>query len=255
MQKLIKKIFLAYILCHPGLYSQNQPLDSKWQEEQKSNIESTPVYFFTQLFRLNHAIQSQVIYYVDVQNTSLTKKSILFTYKAMHARKVSLVSNAYQYAKVHMTRNPQGIWFYIMPFDNRVKDTGGKIEYQYLVDNVLDSGEQGEAHLLMIDICCSFKKQGLTIVDLHNEYSNTVSFKLYAPNAKQVSLIGNFNSWDARLDIMKKTKNGYFEYTKHFVKGDYVYLYRIDNKLNQDHHHNSKKHHPIYGVVSHFIIQ
>ncbi|WP_242745512.1 hypothetical protein [Allobaculum sp. Allo2] len=35
-----------------------------------------------------------------------------------------------------------------------------------------------------------------------------IAFRVYAPNAKAVSVIGDFNSWDETEDVMKKDENG-----------------------------------------------
>jgi 1,4-alpha-glucan branching enzyme len=36
-----------------------------------------------------------------------------------------------------------------------------------------------------------------------------VAFRLWAPNAHQVALVGTFNSWDASRHLLEREGNGY----------------------------------------------
>lgn len=59
---------------------------------------------------------------------------------------------------------------------------------------------------------------------------NEISFKLYAPNAQTVNLVGTFNDWDKSADVMKKNSHGVWECLKDLPDGNYNYKYLIDGE-------------------------
>ena len=65
-------------------------------------------------------------------------------------------------------------------------------------------------------------------------YKKGFIFRLYAPNAKEVEIIGDFNNWQGNNHKMKKIDNrGIFELYIDNVNGDYqVYKYNIFTKNN-----------------------
>ncbi|WP_230267292.1 1,4-alpha-glucan branching protein GlgB [Allobaculum fili] len=60
-----------------------------------------------------------------------------------------------------------------------------------------------------------------------------IAFRVYAPNAKAVSVIGDFNSWDETEDVMKKDENGVWMATVKNAKPGEAYLYQITSKNGQ----------------------
>src|SRR5690349_19851952 len=40
--------------------------------------------------------------------------------------------------------------------------------------------------------------------------ANGVAFRVWAPNARQVALVGTFNAWDTRRHVMQQEDNGYW---------------------------------------------
>lgn len=61
-----------------------------------------------------------------------------------------------------------------------------------------------------------------------------VLFAVWAPSAKRVSVIGNFNSWDGRRHVMRRREcGGIWElFVPHLVEGEY-YKYEIVNQAGQ----------------------
>jgi 1,4-alpha-glucan branching enzyme len=55
-----------------------------------------------------------------------------------------------------------------------------------------------------------------------------VYFSLYAPDAREVYLVGSFNNWDPTSLTMKMDKKGQWKKTLTLQKGDYEYRYIID---------------------------
>ena len=56
---------------------------------------------------------------------------------------------------------------------------------------------------------------------------NGVRFRVYAPNAKNISVIGTFNDWDEKASKMKKDKRGIWECFVEGAKNQDSYKYRV----------------------------
>ena len=66
-------------------------------------------------------------------------------------------------------------------------------------------------------------------------YKNGYIFRVFAPNALQVQVVGDFNAWDGSKHIMNKVDNrGIYELYVKEINSDYqVYRYNILTKSNQ----------------------
>lgn len=62
--------------------------------------------------------------------------------------------------------------------------------------------------------------------------SNRVAFALHAPGKRFVSLVGDFNGWDAGADRMNLGTNGTWWIVKELPPGRYAYQYRIEDQLS-----------------------
>jgi 1,4-alpha-glucan branching enzyme len=61
-----------------------------------------------------------------------------------------------------------------------------------------------------------------------------VSFTLKAPEAGEVTLAGDFNSWDRRKHTMKKNVDGVWSKTLVLPPGRYEYKYLIDGRWHEN---------------------
>ena len=62
-----------------------------------------------------------------------------------------------------------------------------------------------------------------------------VTFSLPAEDAKQVSVVGNFNEWNTEAVTLKKLKNGTFKGTVDLVKDNsYEFRYVVDGTYVND---------------------
>ena len=61
-----------------------------------------------------------------------------------------------------------------------------------------------------------------------------VAFKISAPNAKDVRLAGDFNSWDASSTALKKSNNGVWTRDLTLKSGRYEYKYLVDGQWQKD---------------------
>ena len=61
-----------------------------------------------------------------------------------------------------------------------------------------------------------------------------IKFEYPAPEAMEVSLVGNFNQWDSRANPMKKDKKGIWKVTLPLEQGRYEYRFIADGTWEND---------------------
>jgi 1,4-alpha-glucan branching enzyme len=59
-------------------------------------------------------------------------------------------------------------------------------------------------------------------------------FKLYAPQAKKVSVVGSFNKWDQKADPAKKDTKGNWSVKVSLKPGSYEYKFFVDGNWMND---------------------
>jgi len=64
--------------------------------------------------------------------------------------------------------------------------------------------------------------------------SRTAEFKFYAPQAKKVSVAGNFNNWDTRKLSAKKDSKGNWIAKASLKPGRYEYKFFVDGSWMND---------------------
>ena len=50
-------------------------------------------------------------------------------------------------------------------------------------------------------------------------FGRKVLFRIKAPDSRNISLVGSFNSWNSEIDVMEKNEKGYFEIEKYLLAG------------------------------------
>lgn len=68
----------------------------------------------------------------------------------------------------------------------------------------------------------------------HKKKLKKAQFSLYAPQANEVFLLGDFNQWDSKKHQMKKEKPGVWEKTVLLTPGTHEYKYIVDGKWQED---------------------
>ncbi len=61
-----------------------------------------------------------------------------------------------------------------------------------------------------------------------------MTFKISAPDAKDVRLAGDFNLWDASSASLKKSKGGVWKRELALKSGRYEYKYLVDGQWQKD---------------------
>ena len=73
-----------------------------------------------------------------------------------------------------------------------------------------------------------------------NTKRRKVNFKIWAPEAKTVSLMGTFNQWNAKTHLMKKDADGCWHKSIMTIPGRYEYRYLVDGKWENDPTNNNR---------------
>jgi 1,4-alpha-glucan branching enzyme len=68
----------------------------------------------------------------------------------------------------------------------------------------------------------------------------TIEFKLVAPDAKDVYLVGEFNDWNTSQYRLRRYKNGTFKKKLQLKPGRYQYLFLVDGEWRTDPKHREK---------------
>ena len=72
----------------------------------------------------------------------------------------------------------------------------------------------------------------------------SVEFSLYAPEAREVFLVGDFNNWDGTAYRMRKFKDGICKKSVKLKPGRYEYLFLVDGEWWTDPKNDLRQHNP-----------
>ncbi len=262
--KIIACQLLFYVTFSGAAWSYSS--DVLTQPDVKEHIRT---YYPKHLSRLRQAVKPRLIRYIDSRNYKrygrLAVEGILFTYKNPRAKQVYLATDIDKFNRRSMIRNERGVWYTILiPEEYREKKYRKKLRYKFWVDglfqhdathqNYEDDMANGVISFFYLNDESIRPEQGALQIQNAASYGKKVVFRIYAPNARNVSLLASFNGWNTELDPMKKTAEGYFVIEKVLAPGEYIYLYKIDGTTTVDKHNLTLKYHPVYGRTSYLKI-
>ena len=78
------------------------------------------------------------------------------------------------------------------------------------------------------------KKETGKDVKTKKSANEKVIFEYSAPEAREVSLTGDFNGWDTRTNPMKRDRNGLWKTTLPLSPGRYEYRFLVDGQWEND---------------------
>jgi 1,4-alpha-glucan branching enzyme len=161
---------------------------------------------------------------------------ILFTYKNRKATDVRIAGNFSRWQQVPMRRNENGVWYYFL---DEYQSHRRVIKYKYVVDSLWISDPYNYEKIddgtgSFISLVTNSKKSFSRHLSYRILGNNRVEFRIYRPEAKFISLVGDFNNWNPENDILKKGENGVWSIIKHIPSGSYLYRYIIDGSWMQD---------------------
>ncbi len=221
-----------------------------------SNHREIPMYYYSLKF-LKKADSPVITRMVRVDKISSGKKilskGILFTYKNRKALDVKIGGNFNFWNPESMQRSDNGVWYFFLEGERAQK----KIEYKLNVDGIWITDPKNRNRM---DDCSgsyiSFvhfqkdregKQISYRLVD-----NRTVEFRIYNPQAKLISLVGDFNHWNPENDLLQKGTDGIWRLRKRLPAGTFRYRYIIDGEWSAD-LYNSRSASDSSGEICSFI--
>lgn len=249
------------------------PVTSAWAMEypeyssailEGGKTQSIRTYEYRHLQLLRKPVIPRAIHYIHSGNrhgsAGMGVRGILFTHKDERASLVKFVGSQNRYKPISMKRNRYGIWYLVLEIpDYKIIEHKKEIRYKFMVDSlyVLDHTHENRKEVTGGGISVYYLTQqdmspvqGYIITNKKVSYGKEVLFRVHAPQAYSVSLMGSFNLWNQNMDIMKKDTQGWFTIYKVLAPGEYVYAFQVDSQLIPDQNNRVQKKHPIFKTVS-----
>jgi len=196
------------------------------------------VYYYT-LSQLKNAGSPENIRVLITDNLARGKSVIadglLFTYKDRKAEKVLISGNFSSWKMINMTRGKDGVWFYFLSNDL----FAGKVEYKFNVDglwtedpyNIFKQDDKKGSYLSLAE---NNTPPDGKFVTYKVTSKNMILFRTYRPQARMISLVGDFNGWNPEHDLMKRGYDGIWRLEKRLSAGVYRYKFIVDGEWVPD---------------------
>ncbi len=206
-----------------------------------SRPDQLPEVQYDRLNHLRNANPPEKIRLVMPQNVGTGRLAVqdglLFTYKDRKAGKVSIAGNFTTWKLRRMDRGKDGVWFYFLP-EADYPDLN-KVEYKFNVDglwtddpyNISREDDRAGSYISTTDLEHAPENKFVTYKMIKK---NTVQFRIYKPDARIISLVGDFNGWNPENDLMKKGTDGIWRLDKRLASGTYRYKFIIDGEWLPD---------------------
>jgi hypothetical protein len=95
----------------------------------------------------------------------------------------------------------------------------------------------------------------MPIIENTKDIVKKTTFKYYNPGAKEVNFVCSIDNWNHYSHPMKKNNNGFWEITKYYTSGTYLYYFLVDGEKNIDVENPNKFWNKKNGQVSYFVIE
>lgn len=203
-----------------------------------------PVEYAHNLYKLSDSNAPRHIALVDADKAPDGQKpianGILFTYKNRKANTVSIAGDFSDWSPTAMKRSINGVWYYFLPSNETVSgNSGDYVRYKFWVDGILIPDpknpfkeiDEAGSFISLNRAPKAYRSNHITFVVKDR---NMVEFRFYSPNAKLISLVGDFNNWNPENDLMVKGSDEIWRLTKRLSQGTYRYLYMIDGIATLD---------------------
>jgi len=166
---------------------------------------------------------------------SAVESGVLITYKNWKAKDVKIAGDFSFWDSINMSRSNYGVWYAFLTKLNKTKVT----RYKLIVDgtwtsdpmNIEKEDDGLGSYVSVIEPFFHTDKEKLTYRIIGRDQ---VEFRIYKPNAKFVSIVGDFNNWNPENDLLSKRKNGVWSLKKKLSPGIYKYKYIIDDNWSVD---------------------
>jgi len=204
-----------------------------------SRPDSLPEVDYQKLLLLKQAGPPERIKLIMPQNIAtgrpVVSDGLLFTYKSRKAGKVSIAGNFSSWRPRGMERGREGVWiFFLADYD-----FSGKVDYKFNVDGLWTEdpwnvSREDDRYGSYISTALLEEPRENRFVSYKMLKNSTVLFRTYRPDARLISLVGDFNGWNPENDLMKKGADGIWRLEKRIAPGTYRYKFIIDGKWLPD---------------------
>ncbi|WP_061224520.1 carbohydrate-binding module 48 [Leptospira weilii] len=215
-------------------------------------VEKEKIYYYWQMEKLKKAVAPRYIRYIDsalsLETGKLLNRGILFTFEGIENEEVSICGNFSLWRCIPLKKNSHGVFYIVHNPESRdtIREELKILEYKFRVDGLFthdpsnpDSAEDGNGSLVsrLIAIPSGPDKLATTRILEDSPYEEleyrTVEFRIYAPDAEMITLVGDFNHWDPEEDVLRKD-NEVFTLIKKMKPGNYLYNFVQDGKIILD---------------------
>lgn len=194
-------------------------------------------YYDLRLFK--KAIQPQEIEIIKIKKdpyfNTIISRGLLLTYKNRNAEDIKIAGDFSCWKPVKMTRGKHAVWYFFLA------NTKGSnlMRYKFIVDglwitdpmnyNKIDDGNGSYVSIVNSVNKKEGKNISFKIID-----DNLIEFRIYKPEAKLISLVGDFNHWNPENDLLTKGNDDIWRLNKRLPNGIYRYKFIIDGQWTPD---------------------
>ena len=193
--------------------------------------------YYYNLTKLKQSIPPERIKLISVNNMagSVVSEGMLFTYKDRKASGVGIGGNFSSWKIRPMNRGRDGVWFYFLANE----DFSGKIEYKFNVDGLwtedpANYSKADDRRGAYVSIAENSEPREGKLLSYKLVTRDKVQFRIYKPDARIISLVGDFNGWNPENDLMKRGADGVWRVDKRLTSGEYRYKFIIDGEWVPD---------------------
>lgn len=189
------------------------------------------------------------------------KNGILFTLKGDEGATAFLRTNIDNWQKDHYYNlSLYNILYVFVPYPENIKTIKYKINFNGNWISDPNNPDYSTDDLGINLSTVSIPEQEMyydhmPIVENEKNFIKTIIFRYYNPDAKEVNFVCSIDDWSHYSFPMKYDNNGYWEITKYFTHGTYLYYFLVDGKKVVDIENPNKLWDEGKGQVSYFIIK
>jgi 1,4-alpha-glucan branching enzyme len=195
--------------------------------------------YYSNLRFLKKAEAPRHLTVINTENLSRDRQKImngiLFTYRDRRAQEAAIAGSFSNWKVIPMQRSENGIWYYFLESGENT-DT---IKYKFTIDSIwipdpLNSFRENDSSGSYVSVAQPMAPYQSTQVTYRILKGNTVEFRIFSPEARLVSLVGDFNNWNPENDLLRRKNDGIWRLRKKLSPGTYRYQFIIDGRWSPD---------------------
>jgi hypothetical protein len=201
------------------------------------NREGVEFYYNFQYLKDSGAPKEMKIVRLDniVREKTVIEYGVLITYKDRYAKDIKISGDFSNWRPLEMSRGKFGVWYYFLKSE-KIREP---VRYKFIVDGIWipdpenreKEDDKAGSYVSVIDALPGREGRMLTYRFIT---PREVEFRIYKPDAKFVSIVGDFNNWNPENDLLEKDDNGVWALQKRLSPGLYRYKYIVDGDWTLD---------------------